>query len=171
MGGCIKMARRVFYSFHYLPDNWRASQVRNIGVVEGNLPARDNDWETIKRGGDKTIKHWIDTQLYNRSCTIVLIGENTAGRKWINYEVIKSWNEGKGILGIYIHNLKDSRGQQAKKGTNPFDEIFFEGSKRKLSSVVKAYDPPYKDSKHVYNYLCQNISNWIEEAIQIRIKS
>lgn len=24
-----------FYSFHYAPDNWRASQVRNIGAVEG----------------------------------------------------------------------------------------------------------------------------------------
>jgi hypothetical protein len=27
--------RKVFYSFHYMPDAWRASQVRNMGVVEG----------------------------------------------------------------------------------------------------------------------------------------
>ena len=31
------MARRVFYSFHYQPDNWRAAMVRNIGSIEGNL--------------------------------------------------------------------------------------------------------------------------------------
>ena len=43
------MARRAFYSFHYIPDNWRASQVRNMGVVDGNKPATDNDWETIKK--------------------------------------------------------------------------------------------------------------------------
>ncbi|MEW8354447.1 MAG: TIR domain-containing protein [Candidatus Thiodiazotropha sp.] len=25
------MARKCFYSFHYNPDNWRVSTVRNIG--------------------------------------------------------------------------------------------------------------------------------------------
>lgn len=43
--------RKVFYSFHYKPDNWRASQVRNIGAVEGNKPASDNDWEEVVKGG------------------------------------------------------------------------------------------------------------------------
>ena len=45
------MARRTFYSFHHKPDNWRASQVRNMGVIEGNRPVSDNDWEQIKKGG------------------------------------------------------------------------------------------------------------------------
>ena len=47
------MTRRVFYSFHYEPDNWRAAQVRKIGSIEGNSPALDNDWETVKKGGDQ----------------------------------------------------------------------------------------------------------------------
>ena len=80
--------RQVFYSFHYIPDCWRASQVRNIGVIEGNKPAPDNDWETITRAGDDAIKKWINEQMKYRSCTIVLIGSNTAVRKWINYEII-----------------------------------------------------------------------------------
>jgi hypothetical protein len=83
------MARRVFYSFHYKPDNWRASQVRNIGAVEGNKPATDNEWEEIKKGKDKAIQKRIDDQLDGKSCTIVLIGENTAGRKWIKYNAIQ----------------------------------------------------------------------------------
>ena len=49
------MARRVFYSFHYDHDNWFAATVRNIGVVEGSSPALDNDWETVKKGGDAAI--------------------------------------------------------------------------------------------------------------------
>ena len=53
------MGRRVFYSFHYELDNWRASIVRNIGSIEGNRPATDNDWETVKKGGDKAIENWI----------------------------------------------------------------------------------------------------------------
>ena len=32
------MKRRVFYSFHYQADSWRASMVRNIGSIEGNKP-------------------------------------------------------------------------------------------------------------------------------------
>ena len=43
--------RRVFYSFHYAADSWRAAMVRNIGVVEGNRPATDNNWEEVTRGG------------------------------------------------------------------------------------------------------------------------
>ena len=31
------MARRVFFSFHYKADNWRASQVRNMGEAEIKL--------------------------------------------------------------------------------------------------------------------------------------
>lgn len=160
------MARRVFFSFHYKPDNWRAAQVRNMGVVEGNKPVSDNDWEQVKRGGDKAIKDWIDKELQGRSCTVVLIGEHTAGRKWINYEIKKSWNDGKGVVGIYIHNLKDQDGNQSAKGCNPFDYVATDGIR--LSSIVKAYDPPYKNSQCVYDYIKEHIADWVEEAINIR---
>src|SRR2546427_6713694 len=128
------MARKVFFSFHYKPDNWRASQVRNAGVVEGNTPVSDNDWETITDQGEGAIRNWIDAQLSGRSCAVVLIGTNTAGRKWINYEIEKAWNDAKGVVGVYIHNLKDSGGAQASKGSNPFAG-FTIGSKQ-MSSIV-----------------------------------
>ena len=162
------MARRTFYSFHYKPDNWRAAQVRNMGVIEGNRPVSDNDWEQIKRGGDKAIRDWIDGQLKGKSCTIVLIGEKTAGRKWINYEIEKSWNDEKGVLGIYIHNLQDSEGNKSAKGKNPFTEFTMNRDEKKLSSIVKAYDPPYASSKNVYDYIKTNLTTWVEDAISIR---
>ena len=93
--------RRTFFSFHYKPDNWRAAQVRSMGVVEGNEPVSDNDWEEVTGGGDDAIKEWIDDQMKGRSCVIVLVGNKTAGRKWIKYEIEKAWNDGKGLLGIY----------------------------------------------------------------------
>ncbi len=162
------MARKVFFSFHYQPDCVRASQVRNIGVIEGNPTATDNDWETITRGGDAAIQRWIDNQLSGRSCTIVLIGKDTAGRKWINYEIEKSWNASKGVLGIYIHNLKNFSGSQTTMGSNPFSGFTLKNGTVALSSVVKAYNPPYSDSKEVYKYISDNLENWIEEAIRIR---
>jgi hypothetical protein len=161
------MARKCFYSFHYKPDNWRVSTVRNIGAIEGNKPASDNDWETITKGGDKKIEEWITNQMEGRTCTIILAGSNTANRKWINYEIEKSWDDGKGVLVIYIHNLKDKDGKQCSKGANPFYYINRPSEKR-LSTIAKAYDPPRSTSKGVYSYIEDNIEEWIEEAIQIR---
>lgn len=162
------MARSVFYSFHYVPDAWRASQVRNIGAVEGNKPASDNDWEKVKQGGEAAIKRWIDSQMSGRSCVVVLIGANTAGRKWINYEIEKGWNDGKGLVGIYIHNLLNASKQQSSKGSNPFAGFTLNNGQTSLSSVVKAHDPPFSTSTFVYDHIKDNLSDWVEEAIQIR---
>lgn len=151
------MARKCFFSFHYKPDCTRASQVRNAGMVEGNVPVRDNDWETVTNGGEKAIEKWIDDQLDGRTCTVVLIGENTAGRKWINHEIRRSWQLGKGVVGIYIHNLKDPwTQQQSSKGKNPFAEFTFENLS--FADVVKAYDPPFTVSANVYAHIRDNIA-------------
>ena len=160
------MARRVFYSFHYSEDAWRTGQVRNIGAVEGNKAVSDNDWEEVKKGGERAIEKWINKQLEGRSCTIVLIGSNTAKRKWINYEIIESWKQKKGIVGIHIHNLLDLTSSKSTKGLNPFDFINYKD--KKFSETVKTYDPPYSDSKQVYNYIASNLLKWVEEAIAIR---
>lgn len=162
------MARRTFFSFHYKADNWRASQVRNMGVIEGNAPVSDNEWESITRGGDKAIESWINSQLEGKSCTIVLIGTDTAGRKWVKYEIGRSWNDGNGLLGVCIHNLKDKDGYQSAKGRNPFDDFTMNRDKQKLSSIVKEYDPPYSTSTYVYEYIKENLASWVEEAISIR---
>lgn len=162
--------RQVFYSFHYKPDCWRASTVRSIGAIEGNRPAPDNDWETITKGGDDAIKRWINEQMKYRSCTVVLIGNQTANRKWINYEIVKSWKEGMGIVGIYIHGIKNSAGLISTKGDNPFDYINYGDSGKKLSSIVKCYNPQGVNSKERYEWITKYISAAIEEAIQIRAK-
>ncbi len=163
------MARKVFFSFHYNQDNWRASQVRNMGVIEGNAPFSDNDWETITRGGDDTIRRWVAEQLEGKSCTVVLIGTNTAGRKWIKYEIEESWNDGKGVVGIYIHNLQDRLRNQSAKGRNPFDDFTMKrGDVTKLSKIVKAYDPPYTTSTRVYDHIKENMEDWVDEAMNIR---
>jgi hypothetical protein len=159
------MVRHVFYSFHYQPDNSRASLVRNMGVIEGNPSAKDNDWEEITKGGDKSIQKWIDEQMHGKSCSVVLIGKETYGRKWINYEIKKSYEDKKGLIGIYIHNLKDLSGNQTSKGKNPFDYFTINDGKNLLSSIIKTYDPPHTNSKEAYAYIKDNIKDWIENAV------
>lgn len=161
------MTHKVFFSFHYVPDNWRVATIRSIGAIEGNKVATDNSWESIKQSGDLAIKRWIDNEMNGRSCTIVLIGEKTYSRKYVKYEIEKSVEKGKGILGIYIHNLKNSEGYQSKKGENPFLHTNL-GIADILS--IKTYDPSYTNSQDVYAYIKDNIEDWIEYSLQNRLR-
>lgn len=165
------MARKCFYSFHFQPDYARASQVRNIGVIEGNQPVSDNDWEAVKKGGDEAIKKWIDGQMAGRSCAVVLVGTGTANRKWINYEIAKAWDRSMGVVGIHIHGLKNFDGTTSIKGANPFDHVTHAKTGRKLSAIVKCYDPAGADSKSRYDWISKHLANAVEEAITIRGKN
>lgn len=157
--------RQIFYSFHYDNDVMRVQQIRNIGALEDNAPVSVNDWETVKRGGDRAIEKWIDDNMKYRSCVVVLIGKETANRKWVKHEIRKAWEDGKGLVGIYVHNFSCPRNGKCSYGPNPFEQFTFnDGSK--LSSIVKCYNPNPSDP---YNDVKNNIEKWIEEAIKIRI--
>lgn len=152
----------VFYSFHFDNDVMRVQQVRNIGSIEGNAPTTPNEWEQLKRTGKKAVENWIDQNMKYKRCIIVLIGSDTAGRPWVEHEIIKAWNDGKALLGVHIHNLKCPRNGTSRKGRNPFDLIKFEDG-RKLSSVVPCYDP---SSINAYGEISRNIADWIDHAIK-----
>ena len=134
------MVRKVFYSFHYIPDSWRVQQIRNIGTIEDNKPCSSNEWEDVKKGGDAAIEKWINDQLNGRSCVIVLIGKETAGRDQ----------------------------KLTTKGDNPFDHVKLIGDGKPLSRFIKTYDPPYVTNTKVYGYIAENLDSWIDDAIKVR---
>lgn len=157
--------RQVFFSFEYMKDNWRASQVRNMGKFDDDSTFSDNDWEDVKEKTDEKIKEWINDQLQKRSCIVVLIGSTTASRKWVKYEIEQAYKYQKGIVGIYIHKLKDSNGNQTTKGSNPFDNVLSDNGDS-LSKYVDMFDSKYSMSDNVYNDIKDNIENLIENAIK-----
>lgn len=121
------MTRKVFFSFHYERDVWRANIVRNSWVTK---PDREEagfidaaEFEKLKKQGDESIKRWINSQLEGTSVTVVLIGAETYKREWVRYEIIKSFDRGNGLLGIYIHKIKDKDGRVDYKGNNPFEYL------------------------------------------------
>lgn len=104
------MARQVFFSFHYQNDIFRVNTVRNQWVTKANGQA-SGYWdhsllEATKLKGDKALKDLIEDGLNGSSVTVVLIGSQTAGRPWVNYEIKLSYELGKSILGIYIHQIR-----------------------------------------------------------------
>lgn len=153
--------RRVFFSFHYEADNWRVQQIKNMGIVEGQKICSSNDWEKVKRNGDLAVQKWIDDNMYGKSCVVVLIGSETYGRKWVNYEIKKALESNKAIFGIYIHNLKDKNGCVSKRGKNPFER--FRVGNKNLSNHIKVY---CENSPNPYQNIKNNLHNWIERAIQ-----
>lgn len=117
------MARRVFFSFHYQRDIWRVNQIRNIPNVTGCAAAGFQDaslWEEAKRKGDAAIKALINSGLQNTSVTVVCVGSQTAGRKFINYEIDQSMARGNGIVAVQIHHLIDRNGDTDVAGAIPF---------------------------------------------------
>jgi hypothetical protein len=103
-----------------------------------------------------------------KTCAVILVGTGTANRKWINHEIIKAWDDGLGVVGIRIHGLKNFAGETSNRGDNPFDYIGYGSTGKKLSSIVKCYDPAGTTSKERYDWISTHVLNAVEEAIKIR---
>jgi hypothetical protein len=141
------MARRVFFSFHYQRDLWRANVVRNSGLIEGLSAAGFHDasaWEEARRKGDDAVRTLIDNGLNSTSVTVVLIGAETAARRYVSYEVEKSIARGNGLLAVRINNIKDKDGR-----TDPPGEI--------PEVLAKAGAP-------VYTWQYGKLGEWVEQA-------
>ncbi|WP_395275040.1 TIR domain-containing protein [Enterobacter bugandensis] len=154
------MKRKVFYSFHFDNDVMRVQQIRNMGLLEGDEPVNPNTWEKIKRT-EQGVKNWINENLAGKSCLVVLIGSQTASRPWVKYEIQKAWEEGKAVVGVYIHRLKCPRNGFGIKGANPFDQFTFKRGDQVIKPHV--YEPSFDDA---YNDIKNNLATWIENAIK-----
>ena len=53
------MTRKVFYSFHFDNDAWRAGQVRNIGVVDGSEPVKVIVGRMLNQNQKKILKNGL----------------------------------------------------------------------------------------------------------------
>jgi len=160
------MARHVFYSLHYAADRSRVAGILTSKVLVANHEATPAEWEKLKRSGEFAVKRWIENGLKGRSCTVVLIGEHTATRPWIHYEIKRSAELGLGLLGVHVHPLKDAKGQIGPRGDNPFEHPAT--GLGAAAARVPVFDSPETDSKLAYHYIVDNLAAWADEAIAAR---
>lgn len=155
-----KMARRVYFSFHFERDAWRAGQVRNSWVCKPDREAAGFDdaaaWEEVQRQGDDAIKRWINENIQNTSVTVVLIGTETSQRRWVRYEIEKSLEKGNTIVGIDIHNVKDQQGKTCLEGDLDFGKV---DGVHTFSEVSNIHD-------WVEDNGYDNIGDWVETSAQ-----
>ncbi|HEY8358306.1 MAG TPA: TIR domain-containing protein [Ramlibacter sp.] len=135
------MARKVFFSFHYQRDVRRVMQIRNSWVVRPESTAQPfydkADFEQAKRraGG---IARWIEDQLNGTSVTVVLFGRETFHRPWVQHEIKRSVELGKGLLAIDIHRVKDPLFGTDVQGQNPLS--WWSKDHVPLSQLYATYD-------------------------------
>lgn len=157
------MAKSVFYSFHYEHDVHRVQLVRNINALEGQPVLNAQQWEQVRRRGDRAIEQWIHEQMAYKKAIVVLIGKHTASRPWVIYEIEKAWADRKPLLGINIHGLS-SLGDVDSEGPNPF-------AKAKSVGSVPIFDPTIRDwsgkidSRATYNKLRENLEWWSTRGV------
>lgn len=124
-----KQVRRTFFSFHYQQDVSRAQVVRNSWVTKEDREEAGffdgSVFESKKRAGEETLKAFLTDALKGTTVTCVLIGNQTAFRPWVRYELVRSFHRGNGLLGIYIHNVRNLDKQTTAAGPNPFEQLAF----------------------------------------------
>lgn len=124
------MVKRVFFSFDYEDvKTFRANVVRNHGLTkEDGQEAGFFDasiWEDAEAHGDTSVKRLINSGLENTSVTCTLIGTETWKRRWVRYEILKSYDRGNLLFGIHINSVLDKNQQTFSQGLNPFDYLGF----------------------------------------------
>ncbi|PIZ86914.1 hypothetical protein COX93_02835 [Candidatus Nomurabacteria bacterium CG_4_10_14_0_2_um_filter_30_12] len=191
------MAKRVFFSFHYEDvKTFRVNVVRQHDLTKETGEAGFFDasiWEDAELHGDYAVKNLINRSLNNTTVTCVLIGTNTWSRRWVKYEILKSYERGNVLIGIYINSIPDKYRQIFIQGANPFSYLGFfidkvghlnyyqehNGMKwskyQDLVATSKNFDQKYWNRSYqlsewitCYDWMkddgYNNFANWIEEA-------
>jgi hypothetical protein len=66
------------------------------------------------------------------------------------------------FVGPSVDDLKNFAGETATKGSNPFDFIGYGSTGKKLSSIVKCYDPGGATSKERYDWISTHLANAVK---------
>lgn len=153
------MSKTVFYSFYYDRDVHRVQLVRNIDALQGQPLLNSQDWEKVQSLGSQAIERWIDDQMKYKRAVVVLIGQQTADRPWVKYEIQKAWNDRTPLLGVRIHGLS-SMGQVDQPGADPFEAA---GLSR---WGIPVFDPTRTDSQSTHAALRLNLAAWADRGVR-----
>jgi len=118
------MAKRVYFCFHYQDvADFRANVVRNHWMTKTDRESAGffdaSLWESARKQGDVAIKRLINSGMEGTSTTCILIGSQTYARRWVRYEIMRSFKRGNSILGIHINSIQAKDRTTKVLGPNP----------------------------------------------------
>ncbi len=160
------MVKNIYFAFHFENDFSRAAQIAKVWEAKFNKKAAGffppSLWDEVGKKGEAAIKYMIKKELKNTSVTVFLIGAKTSRRPWVNYELIRSYHQGNGLLAIHIHKLRDQKNKTSRRGSNILRHHVVEkhGKKIRLDSIFPTYDWIEDNGK-------SNFEDWAEEAARV----
>lgn len=155
------MARKTFFSFHYKPDVQRAQVVRKSQFFKDHGEAGFYDasaFEKTKNEDPAELKRFLREEMQGTSVICVLIGAETASRRWVRFEVLQALCDGRGLTGIRVHSIAGFDGKTTMAGENPFDLL---GVYRK-DDVVQVIERKSVNDKWAYtsDFGKQELERW-----------
>lgn len=143
--------RNVFVSYSHRLDQEEVDEFRrkfgDERMVFSDRSLQNMDLSALS---DETIKNnYIKPKLRNSSVTIILIGEETGGRWWVDWEIYYSLlklnnNERSGLLGIRLPNKRHFAPKRLMDNLNMGLIIDMPRDKRTLENAIEeAYQKRY----------------------------
>jgi len=101
------MGRKVFVSYSHRLDQDVADDFRGIFANERDAFIDKSIREDIGELGNETIKNRLRSLIRDATVTVILIGKDTGGRSWVDWEIYNSLRRGfqkerNGLLGVRI---------------------------------------------------------------------
>ena len=147
--------RNTFVSYAHRLDQNNADKFREtFGLERNSFSDRSLSNDDLGNLSDQTIKdNYIRPKIRNSSVTIILIGQETGGRWWIDWEIYYSLykgqrNERNGLLGILIPNKVHWIPKRLEKNLHMGKIIKWPRDKRTLENAIEeVYDLRWNDPK------------------------
>lgn len=136
--------RNVFVSYAHRLDQDAADDFKTkFGTDKMVFSDRSLDNNDIGHLADDTIKNnYIRPKIANSSVTIILIGKETGGRWWCDWEIYYSLyksggNDRNGLLGIYIPNKEHNTPSRLLKNLHMGNIIEIPRDYRTLENAIE----------------------------------
>ena len=110
----MSIKKNVFISHHHkddgLVDKMTSLLSKNgCEIRNSSIRAKPANQERLDNGlvKEKTIERLLRMKMSWAGTVIVLVGKETHTRPWVNWEITEAQRQGKNIVGVYEHGLKD----------------------------------------------------------------
>lgn len=177
------MAKRIFFSFHYQDVvDFRANVVRQHWMTKPDRQEAGffdaSIWGSANSLGPAAVKKLINMALDGTSTTCVLIGSDTFSRKWVRYEILKSFRKGNSLLAVHINSIKGKDQIIKANGPSPLNHVgvtfsddgwtatlweLINGTWSKYSEIEDSADYGISQVQQPYRGKGFNLTEWCRE--------
>lgn len=143
--------KHVFISHHHRDDS-------GVDKLTALLKGRDIDLRNSsiralkpenrarfekKQVSDETIKRWLRRKVSWATTVVVLIGEQTHSRQWVDWEIQEAYRQGKPIIGVYERGGLDA---QKPAGLDKYSCTTVAWNADSIIAAIEGAAPKFEDS-------------------------